>query len=250
MAEAQDEVVSQGPRLEKKMACCPDREGDHVADHAHSCAPRDDTCNETTHFHDSRDRVQPAVDGVLVTPEILLTEGAKGFTHEIDLLGTGQRCYAGFAAVAGRPGRNILACWLLPLSRLVECNKVAHKMMFLRWMGRRIPLRILLSHNGFLNVGCEYAACSGFHSIGATQKCQTRSRNRSGCKGKRMSADCLWAAWTIGAVMADRPHDPSLGFARTEAEGLRLLTSRLTPTGRPPMRARASTSARRFSSRR
>src|SRR6478735_4384463 len=32
------------------------------------------------------------------------------------------------------------------------------------------------------------------------------------------------------------PYDPSLGFTRTEAEGRRSLTSRLTRTGRPPMR--------------
>ena len=65
MAEIRDEVVSQGPRLEKKMAYRRDREGDCVADnHAHSYAPRDDTRNEATYWHDSRDRVQRAVDRV------------------------------------------------------------------------------------------------------------------------------------------------------------------------------------------
>ena len=167
MAEERDEVVSQGPRLEKKMAYRPDREADYVADHDHSYAPRDDSRNEATYFHGIRDRVQRAVDRVLVTPQILLTERAEGFTHQIGLLGTGQRRDAGFTAVAGRPRRNVSACWLLPLSRPVECNTVAHQMMFLRSMGRRILLRILFSHNGFLNVGCEYAACSGFHSIGS-----------------------------------------------------------------------------------
>ena len=79
MAEIRDEVVSQGPRLEKKMAYRRDREGDCVADnHAHSYAPRDDTRNEATYWHDSRDRVQRAVDRVLVTAQILLTESAKG----------------------------------------------------------------------------------------------------------------------------------------------------------------------------
>ena len=119
MAEIRDEVVSQDPRLEKKMAYRRDREGDCVAgNHAHSYAPRDDTRNEATYCHDSRDRVQRAVDRVLVTAQILLTESAKGFTHQIDLLGTGRRRYAGFTAVAGEPRRNISACWLVPLSRL------------------------------------------------------------------------------------------------------------------------------------
>ena len=179
MAEARDEVVSQGPRLEK-MAYRSDREGDRVADHDHSYAPGDDSRSEATYCHDSPDRVQRAVDRVLVTPQILLTEGAEGVTPQIDLLSTGQRCYAGFAAVAGRPGRNILACWLLPLSRLVECNKVAHKMMFLRWMGRRILLRILLSHNGFLNVGCEHAACWALPTSGP--EVPDPSANRADCK--------------------------------------------------------------------
>ena len=67
----------------------------------HSYAPRDDTRSEATYCHDIRDRVQRAVDRVLVTAQILLTEGAEGFTHQIDLLGTGQRRYAGFTAVAG-----------------------------------------------------------------------------------------------------------------------------------------------------
>ena len=119
MAEIRDEVVSQGPRLEKKMAYRRDREGDCVADnHAHSYAPRDDTRDEATYCHDIRDRVQRAVDRVLVTPQIPLTEGAEGVTPQIDLLSTGQRCYAGFTAVAWRPRRNISACWLVPLSRL------------------------------------------------------------------------------------------------------------------------------------
>ena len=38
------------------------------------------------------------------------------------------------------------------------------------------------------------------------------------------------------AVSATRPHDPSLGFTRTEAEGRPSLASRLTRTGRPPIR--------------
>ncbi len=64
-------------------------------------APCDDTRSEATYCHDIRDRAQRAVDRVLVTAQILLTEGAEGFTHQIDLLGTGQRRYAGFTAVAG-----------------------------------------------------------------------------------------------------------------------------------------------------
>ena len=60
MAENRDEVVSQGPRLEKKMAYRRDREADRVADHADSYAPRDDTRSEATYFHDIRDRVQRA----------------------------------------------------------------------------------------------------------------------------------------------------------------------------------------------
>ena len=35
---------------------------------------------------------------------------------------------------------------------------MAHPLMLLREMGRRSILRILWSHNGFLNVSCEYAA--------------------------------------------------------------------------------------------
>ena len=35
---------------------------------------------------------------------------------------------------------------------------MAHQLMLLREMGRRNLLQILWSHNGFLNVGCEYAA--------------------------------------------------------------------------------------------
>ena len=63
MAEARDEVVSQGPRLEK-MAYRPDREGDRVADHAHSCTPRDDRRSQASRVHDIRDRVQRVVDGL------------------------------------------------------------------------------------------------------------------------------------------------------------------------------------------
>ena len=118
MAEVRDEVVSQGPRLEKKMAYRRDREADGVADHHHSYAPYDDTRDEATDCHDSRERVQRAVDRIVVTAQILRTEGAEGVTPQIDLLSTGQRCYAGFTAVAWRPRRNISACWLLPLSRL------------------------------------------------------------------------------------------------------------------------------------
>jgi hypothetical protein len=100
MAETRDEVVSQGPRLEK-MAYRPDREGDCVAHHDHSYAPGDDSRSKATYFHDIRDRVQRAVDRILVTAQILLAEGAEGFTHQIDLLSTGQRRDAGFTAVAG-----------------------------------------------------------------------------------------------------------------------------------------------------
>ena len=56
------------------------------------------------------------------------------------------------------PRRTISACWLLPLSRPVECNTASHQLMLLRAMGRRSLLPILWSHNGFLNVGCGYAA--------------------------------------------------------------------------------------------
>jgi hypothetical protein len=101
MKDVRDEVVSQGPRLEKKMAYRRDREGDYVADHAHSYAPRDDTRNEATYCHDIRDRVHRAVDRIVVTAQILRTEGAEGFSPQIDLLSTGLRCYAGFTAVAG-----------------------------------------------------------------------------------------------------------------------------------------------------
>ena len=135
MAEVRDEVVSQGPRLEKKMAHRRDREADSVADHRHSYAPRDDTRDEATYCHDIRDCVQRAVDRVLVTPQILLTEGAEGVTPQIDLLSTGLRCYAGFTAVAWRPRRNISACWLLPLSRPVPSygvHTVADELMLLR----------------------------------------------------------------------------------------------------------------------
>ena len=38
------------------------------------------------------------------------------------------------------------------------------------------------------------------------------------------------------SVSATRPHDPSLGFMPTKAEGRRSLTSRLTRRGRPPRR--------------
>jgi len=134
MAEVRDEVVSQGPGLEQ-MAYRSDRETDYVADHHHSYAPRDDTRDEATYCHDIRDRVQRAVDRVLVTPQILLTEGAEGVTPQIDLLSTGQRCYAGFTAVAWRPRRNISACWLLPLSRPVPSygvHTVADELMLLR----------------------------------------------------------------------------------------------------------------------
>src|SRR6476469_8772991 len=83
------------------MAYRPDREADYVADHHHSYAPCDDTRSEATYCHDIRDRVQRAVDRILVTAQILLTEDAEGFTHQIDLLSTGRRRYAGFTAVAG-----------------------------------------------------------------------------------------------------------------------------------------------------
>ena len=53
------------------------READYVADHHHSYAPRDDTRDEATYCHDIRDRVQRAVDRVLATPQILLTDGAE-----------------------------------------------------------------------------------------------------------------------------------------------------------------------------
>src|SRR6476620_9706774 len=105
MAKVRDDVVSQGPGLEK-MAHRPDREADYVADHHHSYAPGDDSRSEATYCHDIRDRVQRAVDRVLVTPQILRTEGAEGFTHRVDLLGTTQRHYAGFTAVAWRSRRN------------------------------------------------------------------------------------------------------------------------------------------------
>ena len=135
MAQDRDEVVAQGPRLENKMAYRRDREGERVAEHAHSEAPRGDTRNEAPYFHDIGERVQRAVDRVLVTPQILLTEGAEGVTPQIDLLSTGQRCYAGFTAVAWRPRRNISACWLLPLSRPVPSygvHAVADELMLLR----------------------------------------------------------------------------------------------------------------------
>ena len=105
------------------MADRSDREADSVADHHHSYAPGDDTRDEATYCHDIRDRVQRAVDRIVMTPQILLTEDAEGFTPQIDLLSTGQRRYAGFTAVAWRPRRTISACWLLPLSRPVECTQ-------------------------------------------------------------------------------------------------------------------------------
>jgi hypothetical protein len=95
----------------EKMAYRPDREGDRVTDHAYSYAPRDDTRNETTYLYDIRDRMQRAVDRILVTLQILLTEGAEGFTHEVDLLGTSQRHYAGFTAVPGAKTEHF-GCWL------------------------------------------------------------------------------------------------------------------------------------------
>ena len=76
MTENRDEVVSQCPRLEK-MTYRSDREADYVADHHHSYAPGDDSRSEATYCHDIRDRVQRAVDRVLATPQILLTEGAE-----------------------------------------------------------------------------------------------------------------------------------------------------------------------------
>jgi hypothetical protein len=100
MTENRDEVVSQCPRLEK-MTYRSDREADYVADHHHSYAPRDDTRSEATYRHDIRDRVQRAVDRVLMTPQIRLTEGAEGVTPQVNLLGTTQRHCAGFTAVAG-----------------------------------------------------------------------------------------------------------------------------------------------------
>ena len=121
MAEARDDVVSQGHRLEK-MAYRPDREGDCVADHDHSYAPCDDTRSKATYFHDIRDRVQRAVDRILVTAQILLTEGAEGFTYQIDLLSTGQRRCVGCTAVAGAKTEHF-GCWLLPVSRPVECTQ-------------------------------------------------------------------------------------------------------------------------------
>ena len=76
MAEARDEVVSQGPRLEK-MAYRPDREGDCVADYDHSYAPCDDTRSKGTYFHGIRDRVQRAVDRVLVTAQYCSRKALK-----------------------------------------------------------------------------------------------------------------------------------------------------------------------------
>src|SRR4051812_17039274 len=90
MAEVRDDVVSQGPGLEK-MAYRSDREGDRVADHDHSYAPGDDSRSEATYCHDIPDRVQRAVDRVLVTAQILRREGAEEFTHQIGLLSTSQR---------------------------------------------------------------------------------------------------------------------------------------------------------------
>ena len=86
------------------------------------CCLRDGARPELSanHFHDIRDRAQRAVDRVLVTPQILLTEGAEGFTHQIDLLGTSKRHYAGFTAVAGGQRPNTSACWRLPLSPPVK----------------------------------------------------------------------------------------------------------------------------------
>jgi hypothetical protein len=134
MAEKRDEVVSQGPRLEKKMAYRRDREADYVADHDDSSASRDDTRSEATYFHDIRDRVQRAVDRVLVTAQILLTEGAEGFTHQIDLLSTGQRRYAGFTAVAGAKTEHfgLLATAVEPSCGV---HTVADELMLLRLNG-------------------------------------------------------------------------------------------------------------------
>jgi hypothetical protein len=74
------------------MAYRRDREADRVADRDRSHAPRNDTRNEATYCHDNPDRVQRAVDGILVAPQILLTVGGEGVTHQIDLLSTPQRC--------------------------------------------------------------------------------------------------------------------------------------------------------------
>jgi len=48
------------------MAYRPEREADDVADHHHSYTPRDDTRSEATCCHDTPDRVQRAVDRILV----------------------------------------------------------------------------------------------------------------------------------------------------------------------------------------
>ncbi len=137
MAEVRDEVVSQGPGLEQ-MAYRRDREADYVADHHHSYASCDDTRDEATYCHDIRERVQRAVDRIVVTAQILRTKGAEGVTPQIDLLSTGLRCYAGFTAVAWRARRNISACGLLSLSRPVpSCgvHTVADELMLLRLNG-------------------------------------------------------------------------------------------------------------------
>ena len=76
---------------------------------------------------------------------------------------------------------------------------MAHQLMLLRSMDRRGALRTLWSHNGFLNVGCEHAACWALPNIGLTQKCRTRRRIVQIAKGKQITAHSLWTAWKIGA---------------------------------------------------
>ena len=61
-------------------------------------------------------------------------------------------------------------------------HTVADELMLLRLNGSASSFANLVAHNGFLNVGCEYAACPGSAKHRADPEVPDASTNRSGCK--------------------------------------------------------------------
>jgi hypothetical protein len=124
------------------MAYRRDREGDRVADQGDSYAPRDDGRSEATYCHDSRDRVQRAVDRVLVRLKYcsrkalkdslirsISSEQVSGVTPDSPQSPGAKTDHFGLLATAVEPSCGV--------------HTVAHQLMLLREMGRRNLLQIL-----------------------------------------------------------------------------------------------------------